>query len=51
MKEALDQANKMVGDLAFGIRIASLVTLLTSILVLAGALAAGHQHRVYDAVI
>ncbi|WP_332129965.1 ABC transporter permease, partial [Azorhizobium caulinodans] len=51
VKEALDQANKMVGDLAFGIRIASLVTLLTSILVLAGALAAGHQHRVYDAVI
>jgi putative ABC transport system permease protein len=51
VKEALEQANKMVGDLAFGIRIASLVTLLTSVLVLAGALAAGHQHRVYDAVI
>ncbi len=51
VKEALDQANKMIGDLSFGIRIASLVTLLTSVLVLAGALAAGHQHRVYDAVI
>ncbi|GGF85339.1 ABC transporter permease [Azorhizobium oxalatiphilum] len=51
VKEALDQANKMIGDLSFGIRIASLVTLLTSILVLAGALAAGHQHRVYDAVV
>ncbi|OYY09537.1 MAG: glycosyl transferase family 1 [Rhizobiales bacterium 35-68-8] len=51
VKEALDQANKMVGDLAFGIRIASLLTLLTSVLVLAGALAAGHQHRVYDAVV
>lgn len=51
VKEALDEANKMVGDIAFGIRIASLVTLLTSVLVLAGALAAGHQHRVYDAVI
>ena len=51
VKEALDQANKIVGDLALGIRVASLVTLLTSVLVLAGALAAGHQHRVYDAVI
>ncbi len=51
VKEALEQANKMVGDLAFGIRIASLLTLLTSVLVLAGALAAGHQHRVYDAVV
>lgn len=51
VKEALDQANKMVADLSFGIRIASLVTLLTSVLVLAGALAAGHQHRVYDAVV
>lgn len=51
VKEALEQANKMVADLSFGIRIASLVTLLTSVLVLAGALAAGHQHRVYDAVV
>ncbi|WP_127091439.1 ABC transporter permease [Aquabacter cavernae] len=51
VKEALEQANKIVADLALGIRIASLVTLATSILVLAGALAAGHQHRVYDAVI
>lgn len=51
VKEALDQANQMFGTIALGIRIASLVTLLTSVLVLAGALAAGHQHRVYDAVI
>ncbi|TCT08029.1 ABC transporter permease [Aquabacter spiritensis] len=51
VKEALEQANKIVADLSLGIRIASLVTLLTSVLVLAGALAAGHQHRVYDAVV
>ena len=30
---------------------ASLVTLLAAVLVLGGALAAGHRHRVYDAVI
>lgn len=51
VKEALEQARQMLDDLGFGIRIASLVTVLTSIFVLAGALAAGHQHRVYDAVV
>ena len=30
---------------------ASLITLLAAVLVLGGALAAGHRHRVYDAVI
>ena len=34
-----------------GIRGASVVTLLAAALVLGGALAAGHRHRVYDAVI
>jgi putative ABC transport system permease protein len=33
------------------IRGASAVTLISAILVLGGALAAGHRHRVYDAVI
>lgn len=51
VKESLDQAAQMLGQLSLGIRAASIITLLTSILVLAGALAAGHQHRVYDAVI
>ncbi len=51
VKESLDQAAEMLGQLSLGIRAASIITLLTSILVLAGALAAGHQHRVYDAVV
>jgi putative ABC transport system permease protein len=34
-----------------GLRGASLVTLLAAMLVLGGALAAGHRHRVYDAVV
>jgi putative ABC transport system permease protein len=33
------------------IRVASGVTLVAAVLVLGGALAAGHRHRVYDAVI
>ncbi|WP_454914668.1 ABC transporter permease [Xanthobacter sediminis] len=51
VKETLEEARRMLDNLSLGIRLASLVTLLTSVLVLAGALAAGHQHRVYDAVI
>src|SRR5207245_5660673 len=38
-------------SLAVAIRGASAVTLISAILVLGGALAAGHRHRVYDAVI
>jgi putative ABC transport system permease protein len=51
VKEALEAINDIVADLATAIRGASLVTLFSSVLVLAGALAAGHHHRVYDAVV
>jgi len=51
VKEALDAINAIVSDLSLAIRGASLITLVASVLVLAGALAAGHHNRVYDAVI
>jgi putative ABC transport system permease protein len=51
VKDALEAFNGIVGQLLFAIRIASSVALLASVLVLAGALAAGHRARVYDAVI
>ena len=51
VKEALEAINTLVSDLAVAVRGASSVTLIASILVLAGALAAGHHNRVYDAVI
>jgi putative ABC transport system permease protein len=51
VKEALLAINALVADLAVAVRGASSVTLIASILVLAGALAAGHHNRVYDAVI
>ncbi len=51
VKDAIAQVNELVGQLAWAIRGASSITLLASVLVLAGALAAGHQSRIYDAVI
>jgi putative ABC transport system permease protein len=51
VKDALDAIGALVGNLVLGIRAASAVTLLAAGLVLGGALAAGHRHRVYDAVI
>jgi len=51
VKEALEAANALLSQIMLGIRAASSVTLIASILVLGGALAAGHRHRLYDAVI
>lgn len=51
VKEALKAISDLVGQLSLGIRAAAAITLVASILVLAGALAAGHHTRVYDAVI
>ncbi|WP_428698604.1 ABC transporter permease [Stappia sp.] len=51
VKDAIEQVNSLVEQLAWAIRAAASVTLIASVLVLGGALAAGHRHRVYDAVI
>jgi putative ABC transport system permease protein len=51
VKEALETIGGLVTNLVLGIRAASAVTLVAAALVLGGALAAGHSHRVYDAVI
>jgi len=51
VREALQTIGTVVTNLVLAIRGASAVTLLAAILVLGGALAAGHRHRVYDAVI
>ena len=51
VKEAIEAIAKIVGNLLLAIRGASAITLLSAALVLGGALAAGHRHRVYDAVI
>jgi len=51
VKEALEAVGAIIANLVLGIRAASAITLLAAGLVLGGALAAGHRHRVYDAVI
>ena len=51
VKEALEAVNDLVGKLALAIRGASGVTLLASVLVLAGALGSGQRARIYDSVI
>ena len=51
VKEALAQIGEMMAALAHGIGAASLVTILAGIIVLAGAIAAGHAARLYDAVV
>ena len=51
VKEAIEQINEIVARLALAIRSAALITLISSVLVLAGALAANHRSRIFDAVI
>ncbi|WP_108660719.1 ABC transporter permease [Acuticoccus kandeliae] len=51
VKDALETVNGIVGDLTLAIRAAAAVTLFSSMLVLAGTLAASHRSRIYDAVI
>lgn len=51
VKDALDIINVLVGQLATAIRAAAAVALVASILVLAGALAAGNRARTHDAVV
>jgi putative ABC transport system permease protein len=51
VKDALDIAEKLVGQLATAIRAAAAVALIASVLVLAGALASGNRARTHDAVI
>ena len=51
VKDALETVGGLVMNLVLAIRGASAVTLIAAMLVLGGALAAGHRHRVYDAVI
>ena len=51
VKDALDVVNRIVGQLATAIRAAAAVALVASVLVLAGALAAGNRARAHDAVV
>ena len=51
VRDVLEAIRVFVGKLGIATRAASAVTIVSSVLVLAGALAAGRRARVYDAVI
>jgi putative ABC transport system permease protein len=51
VKDAIEAVGDIVRNLVLGVRGASLVALVAAMLVLGGALAAGHSYRVYDAVV
>jgi putative ABC transport system permease protein len=51
VRDALDQAAGVFEQVGFAVRATALVTLAAGLLVLAGAVAAGHRRRVYDAVV
>ncbi len=51
VRDALEAINELLSDLVMAVRAATSVTLLAGVLVLAGAMASGHRHRVYDAVV
>jgi putative ABC transport system permease protein len=51
VKDALTIASNFIEQFSVAVRVAASVALITSVLVLAGALAAGNRTRVHDAVI
>jgi putative ABC transport system permease protein len=51
VRDAITQVDALFQELGTGVRAASLVTILSGLLVLAGAVAAGSRGRLYDATI
>jgi putative ABC transport system permease protein len=51
VREAIESVNEIITDLAFAVRVAASLALIVSMLVLGGALAAGHRQRRQDAVV
>jgi putative ABC transport system permease protein len=51
VRAAIETANGLLAQLADAVRAASMITLATGLLVLAGAIAAGQRQRLYDAVV
>jgi putative ABC transport system permease protein len=51
IKDALDVASAIVAQIAVAIRAAASIAIVVSVLVLAGAIAAGNRARIHDAVV
>ncbi|RED48079.1 ABC transporter permease [Aestuariispira insulae] len=51
VKEILAEVAKIIESLGMAVRTIAMVAILTGVLVLAGAIAAGHYRRIYDSVV
>ncbi len=51
MKEVLQNANDLLGKISGAIDVMAAITILSGVIVLAGAIAAGHRRRIYDAAV
>ncbi len=51
MKEVLESVDEIVGNLAVAVRAIAAIAIVAGVLVLSGAIAAGHARRVYDSVV
>ncbi|ACJ00452.1 ABC transporter permease [Rhodospirillum centenum] len=51
VRDALETVGSILTNIGMAVRVTAAVTLLAGTLVLAGAIAAGHRRRVYDAVV
>src|SRR5581483_6901267 len=51
VQDVIGDLNAMIQKLGLGMRVASLVTILSGLLVLAGAIAAGSRARLYDSTV
>jgi len=51
VREALAAVDRLIGTIGAAVRLTALVALAAGMLVLGGAIAAGHHRRVYDAVV
>lgn len=51
IREVLESANKILENIGVAVRGTAMITLVAGVLVLAGAMAAGHRRRVYESVV
>ena len=51
IRDALESAGEVLDKIGFAVRATAGVTILAGLFVLAGAVAAGHRRRVYDAIV
>ena len=51
VRDVLERVSSLLGNIAMAVRATASITLLAGTLVLAGAVAAGHRRRIYDAVV